>query len=181
MQTAILTSRRNTAWTACALLVLIAPRTLDAQRDSATRSASARPRPSAVAALRTSPISLDGRLDDAAWAAATPITSFTQQKPTEGAPATERTEVRILYDDDAIYIGARMFDSHGRAGVTSRLTRRDDDPESDVLRVDFDPYHDRLHSVEFDVNPAGWKGDATDYDRSWDPVWEVVSAIDSLG
>jgi hypothetical protein len=49
------------------------------------------------------------------------------------------------------------------------------------LRIDFDAYHDRLHSVEFDVNPSGWRGDATDFDRSWDPVWEAASSIDSLG
>ena len=174
-------ARRVVTGILCAALVLIAPHVLGAQRDSVGRPIVARVRPTAVAARRTSAITLDGRLDDPAWGVATPITSFTQQKPNEGAPASERTEVRILYDDDAIWIGARMFDSHGRAGVTSRLTRRDDDPQSDVLRVDFDAYHDHLHSVEFDVNPASWKGDATDYDRSWDPVWEAVSAIDSLG
>lgn len=173
--------RRASAGVPLAAVLLLSPRLLPAQRDSAAAAPSTRARPVAQAALRSSPITLDGRLDDAAWAAATPITNFTQQKPNEGAPATERTEIRILYDDDAIYIGARMYDSHGAAGVTSRLTRRDDDPQSDVLRIDFDPYRDRLHSVEFDVNPAGWKGDATDYDRSWDPVWESASRIDSLG
>ncbi|MDB4886924.1 MAG: hypothetical protein JWN79_2362, partial [Gemmatimonadetes bacterium] len=147
----------------------------------ASRGAGGRPRPSASASPRSGAIVLDGRLGDAAWAGATPITRFTQQRPVEGAPASERTEVRIVYDDEAIWIGARMFDSRGAAGVTSRLTRRDDDPQSDILRIDFDPYHDRLHSVEFDVNPAGWRGDAAGGDRSWDPVWQVASRVDSLG
>ncbi len=161
---------------ALAALSLAVPASVRAQRPSAGR-----PRPAASATRRTGPVVLNGRLDEAAWAAASPITDFTQQRPDDGAPPTERTEVRIIYDDDAVYVGARMFDSHGRAGVTSRLVRRDDSPESDVLRIDFDPYHDRLHSVEFDVNPAGWRGDATDTDRSWDPVWEAASHVDSLG
>ncbi len=138
-------------------------------------------RPSAIAAPRKGAIAIDGRLDEAAWAAASPITDFKQQKPNEGEAPTENTEVRILYDADAIYVGARMYDSHGAAGVTTMLTRRDGDTESDILRIDFDAYHDRLHSVEFDVNPSGWRGDATDVDRSWDPVWEAASSIDSLG
>ena len=66
---------------------------------------------------------IDGRLDEAAWAAAIPVTSFTQRDPDAGAPATERTEVRILYDGDAVYVGARLFDSTGRP--SSRLGRRD--------------------------------------------------------
>ena len=56
-------------------------------------------------------ITIDGRLDEAAWATAEPVTSFTQFDPKEGEPATQRTEVRILIDEDAIYLGARMFES----------------------------------------------------------------------
>src|SRR5437016_1914535 len=77
-------------------------------------------RPTAVAAKRTGPITLDGRLDEPAWAAATPVTQFTQQKPVEGAAPTEKTEVRFLYDDDAIYIGARMFESGGASAVRTQ-------------------------------------------------------------
>lgn len=161
--------------------LLLAPGLLAAQATPPTGTRAERPRPVATAVERTSPVKLDGRLDDAAWAAATPVSEFTQQRPTEGAPATERTEVRFLFDDDAIWLGARMYDSQGRAGVTSRLARRDASVDSDILRIDFDPYRDRLRSVEFDVNPAGWRGDATDRDRSWDPVWEVATTIDSLG
>ncbi|MBW3629579.1 MAG: carbohydrate binding family 9 domain-containing protein [Gemmatimonadetes bacterium] len=158
-------------------LLLLAPGIAEAQ----TAAAADRPRPQATAFPRSGPVALDGRLDEAAWAAATPVGEFTQQRPNEGAAPTERTEVRFLYDEEAIYIGARMYDSHGAAGVTSRLTRRDEFPNSDLLRVDFDPYHGRLHSVEFDVNPAGWRGDATDFDRSWDPVWDAATLVDSLG
>lgn len=166
------------ALTLCALFT--APGALAAQV-AAGDSAAAGPRPVATAVERSGPVRLDGRLDEAAWAAATPVTEFTQQRPNEGAPASERTEVRFLYDDEAIYIGARMFESLGAKGVTSRLARRDAGVDSDILRIDFDTYHDRLRSVEFDVNPAGWRGDASDFDRSWDPVWEVETQIDSLG
>src|SRR5439155_6812984 len=92
-------------------------------------------RPAATAARATRTVVLNGRLDDQAWSNAPAATVFTQQRPNDGEHATERTEVRFLYDDDAIYVGARMYDSRGRAGVSSRLARRDDDVQSDILRV----------------------------------------------
>src|SRR5687767_15348033 len=78
--------------------------------------------PSASAARVTSTIRVDGVLSEAAWASATPITEFTQVQPSEGSPASERTEVRILYDDDALYIGAKLYD---RQQVRARVGRRD--------------------------------------------------------
>jgi hypothetical protein len=152
--------------------------------------------PLATAARRTGPIVIDGRLDDPAWAAATPITTFTQVQPADGAPATQRTEVRFLYDADAIYIGARMYDSIGRRGVRGRMIRRDQQLDldnsgppqltSDKLTIILDPYHDHLTRAVFEVNPSGVKGDAlgaggSNLDASWDPVWEEASHVDSLG
>ncbi len=81
--------------------------------------------PSAMAASVSSGITIDGKLDEAAWAKATPITDFHQQQPNEGAPPTQRTEVRILYDERALYIGARMYDSLGARGIRAPLARRD--------------------------------------------------------
>src|SRR5437763_16309719 len=104
------------------------------------------PVPSATAARRTGPIVLDAKLDEAAWAAATPITEFLQTDPDEGKPATQRTEVRFLYDDDALYVGAKMYDttrSNGSTpGVTTRLVRRDGNFDSDFLDIEIDGYHD---------------------------------------
>jgi uncharacterized protein DUF5916 len=154
---------------------------LGQQPSGATPTAAPAARPVATAVRREGPVTLDGRLDEPAWQAAPVVSGFTQRSPREGVRPTDSTEVRFLYDDEAVYIGARMFNRLGAAGVTSRLSRRDDVPESDILRIDFDPYHDRLHSVEFDVNPAGWRGDATDVDRSWDPVWQAESRVDSAG
>src|SRR5262249_20287513 len=93
------------------------------------------PVPVATAVRRTSSIRLDGRLDDSPWAAATPITEFRQIDPDEGKPASQRTEVRFLFDDEALYVGARMFDSEGANGVTTRLVRRDASFDSDYFEI----------------------------------------------
>ena len=145
------------------------------------------PRPVARATARQGDISIDGRVDEAAWAAATPISQFLQQRPDEGKPATEKTELRILYDEAAIYIGARMFDSQGAAGVRAALTRRDqvmngdNSLTSDRIALVFDTFRDKNGRRWFELNPLGVKGDHQDGDASYDPVWEGASTIDSLG
>ena len=138
-----------------------------------------------VAAERTSPITLDGRLDEPAWGASTPATAFRQSEPNEGQPATQPTEMRILYDDVALYIGARMHDSLGARGVRAYLTRRDQQNDGDYLEIIFDTFHDHTGRTIFQINPAGVKTDAgqaaSNADPSWDPIWEAATAIDSLG
>jgi uncharacterized protein DUF5916 len=134
----------------------------------------------------TSAPSLDGRLDDPAWALGPPITDLIQQDPNEGAPVSERVEVRIVYDGDALYVSARLFDSEPRA-IVSRLTRRDAATHSDEFRLLLDSYHDHRTAFQFAVNPAGVKtdvligGDGDYEDDSWDPVWKAATAVDSLG
>ena len=126
------------------------------------------------------PIAVNARLDEAAWANATAVTSFTQTDPTEGAPATERTEVRVVYDAEAIYVGARMFDASGK--VSTRLGRRDSELEdSDWFIVVFDSYHYHQGGFRFRINPSGVKGDEVNGDRSWNPVWESATSIDAEG
>jgi hypothetical protein len=130
-------------------------------------------------------INLDGRLDEPIWQTAPAATDFRQNQPNSGAPATQRTEVRFTFDDAAIYVGARMFDDSGSRGVRTRLVRRDGDVSSDYIQVIFDTYHDHIGRLFFLVNPSGVKNDANGLggggDPSWDPVWEVQTAIDSLG
>ncbi|MGQ0715509.1 MAG: DUF5916 domain-containing protein [Gemmatimonadaceae bacterium] len=142
-------------------------------------------RPRMAAAERTGPIVLDGRPDESAWAASTPATGFRQFEPNEGEPASQRTELRILYDDVALYIGARMYDSLGARGVRPYLTRRDQQNDGDYLELIFDTFHDHSGRTIFQINPAGVKTDAgqasTFADPSWDPIWEAVASIDSLG
>jgi hypothetical protein len=144
------------------------------------------PPPAVRAERASSEVRIDGRLDEAAWQAAQPATDFRQSQPNDGQPATQRTEVRFLYDDHALYVGARMYDDLGAAGVTSRLVRRDATPQSDLLTIIFDTYHDHLGRSQFQVNPSGVKGDAlamgaSSLDPSWDPVWEAATTVDSLG
>jgi hypothetical protein len=145
------------------------------------------PRPVAHAALRQGEITIDGRVDEAAWAAATPITDFSQSSPDEGKPATQRTEIRILYDASALYIGARMYDSLGAKGVRSALARRDqlmqggNNLTTDRIAFVFDTFRDKNSRNWFELNPDGVKGDHQNGDASFDPVWEGASKIDSLG
>lgn len=143
------------------------------------------PTPSARALARTGPVVLDGRLDDAIWATVEPLGGFRQSQPNDGEPATQRTEVRFLYDDDAIYVGARMYDTEGAAGVRSRLVRRDQETASDRLDIIFDTYHNHIGRTSFSVNPSGVRydaGQASEYtDPSWDPVWEARTVIDDEG
>jgi hypothetical protein len=138
-----------------------------------------------VRAARAGAITLDGTLDDPAWAAVEPATDFRQQEPRDGEPATQRTEIRLLFDEDALYIGARMFDSLGAAGVRGRLVRRDQFTDTDWIQFVFDTYHNHLGRTIFEVNPSGVRrdaGQATEFtDQSWDPIWEARTAIDSLG
>jgi Domain of unknown function (DUF5916)/Carbohydrate family 9 binding domain-like len=144
------------------------------------------PVPTAVAAKRNGAVVLDGRLDEPAWRAATPITEFRQIDPNEGEKASQRTEVRFLFDDDALYIGAKMYDTEGAKGVMTRLVRRDASFDSDYLEIVLDSYHDHLSRAFFDLNPSGSKGDnigigTSCCDASWDPVWEGVTHIDEDG
>ena len=142
--------------------------------------------PSATASRRIGEIVLDGRLDESAWRTAAPITDFIQSDPDEGKPPTQRTEIRFLYDDEALYIGAKMYDTRGPTGIATRLVRRDADFDSDFLNVEIDSYHDHLSRAQFGVNPAGSKADQIGVgnsccDASWDPVWEAATHIDEDG
>jgi hypothetical protein len=129
-------------------------------------------------------IRIDGRLDDDAWASAPVVTAFTQRDPNEGQPVSERTEIRVLLGDDALYVGARLFDREA-AKIKAQLARRDDDISTDEFDVYLDTYHDRLTAKRFRVNPAGAILDGAispgGEDDSWDAVWEGAASVDSLG
>src|SRR4029077_1103146 len=149
--------------------------------------------PNAAAASVTGTITIDGKLDEAAWAKATPITEFRQQNPREGDAPSQRTEVRVLYDERAIYIGARMYDSLGARGIRAPLARRDQlldsngnngsfhSPTTDKLILLLDPYHNHIDQAWFEINPAGVRGDQFNGDPSWDPIWQAATQVDSLG
>jgi hypothetical protein len=128
---------------------------------------------------------VNGELTEAAWNLAEPITAFVQREPDEGAPPTQSTEARVLYDDEAIYIAVKAFDSEPDR-IKAYLTRRDINSSSDWIRVVIDSYHDRRTAYSFAVNPAGVKIDIyhfndTNEDSSWDAVWDVSTRLDRDG
>ena len=110
---------------------------------------------------------------------------FRQRDPDEGKPATERTEVRVLYDADALYVAVRLFDSDP-AGVSARLNARDGGTDADHVTVLLDPRHDHRTGVRFTVTAAGVQGDSaisndTFTDDSWDAVWTSAVTQDGQG
>src|SRR4051794_24863945 len=100
-------------------ILCIVPAVLVAQEPSRSGGALSMPAghtvpvPSATAVRRSGPVKLDALLNEEAWKAAPPITEFTQFDPDAGMPASQRTEVRFLFDDEALYVGAKMYDSEG--------------------------------------------------------------------
>jgi len=127
---------------------------------------------------------VDGALDEETWAGPA-ITGFIQNEPEEGQPASERTHVWLAYDDHALYVAARMFDSKPDE-IISLLSRRDDFVDADYFLFYVDPYYDRRSGYKFAVNPSGSIADWTLYndgwdDSSWDGVWEARTRIDDQG
>jgi hypothetical protein len=133
--------------------------------------------------IATPPV-LDGRLDDPVWQQASASDTFTQKLPDGGKPSTERTVVRILYDDDAVYVGIDC--EQRRSEVVGRLTRRDRDVEADKVSVSFDTRGDGKTAFEFVVNPAGVLVDGlhfndTNFSQEWDENWEAKTAVSPRG
>lgn len=128
---------------------------------------------------------LDGRLDEGIWSTVPAATGFVQRTPRDGAPASERTEVRVIYSDDALYIGAKAYDS-AMDSVAATLFRRDGSAYSDWIYVNIDSYDDDRTSFSFAVNPRGVRKDLLTYDDSnenlrWDAVWEAQTAMEADG
>ncbi len=131
---------------------------------------------------------IDGRLDDAIWSTISPITDFKQRWPEEGAEPTERSEMRIAFDDDHLYFGFRFFDSSPseiRANIFERGGRIDKD---DHIWLTIDTYDDDRNAYLFEMNPLGTQDDATITDESmsmddwsWDSVYYSEGNIDEEG
>lgn len=164
---------------------LIAPVSAAAQPADTARAYRHEDAPVIQAAPLRDRVRIDGKLDESAWADAVPMDRFTQRDPSEGTPVSERTEVRVLIAEDALYVGARLFDREP-GKIRRRLVRRDEDLASDYFAVLLDSYHDHLTAFRFRVNPAGSFDDSAidphgNADFSWDPVWHVHASIDSAG
>src|SRR3990170_3092640 len=152
-------------------------------QDSLSPRASAAPGARAVE-LRGD-VAIDGRLDEAAWTLAPPVTQFVQREPVEGAAPEESTEVRVLFDGSAIYVSARLYDRQP-VRIGTQLVRRDEWGAYDYFEVAFDPNNDRRTGYRFRVSAAGVQRDVylfddTDEDEAWDAVWESSARRDSSG
>jgi hypothetical protein len=120
-------------------------------------------------------IVVDGRLDDAVWARATPATDFIQLDPLNGSPATERTEVRILYDGTSLYMGVTCFDSEPTRLLRFQRRRDEGLPSDDRFMWVIDPFLTGQNGYFFETNPSGLMGDSLlsqgVQNREWDGIW----------
>jgi hypothetical protein len=135
---------------------------------------------------------IDGLLNDAAWQGVIPATGFIQNFPNVGTPASQRTEVKIVYDDEAIYVGAYLYDDS--AMIRRQITARDEEQQKDLdyFSVFFDTYKDQQNGFQFLVTSSNVQTDARlapnittgfgEYgDKTWDAVWESKVMIRSDG
>lgn len=141
---------------------------------------------------------IDGLLDDEVWRSAVPVTGFRMIEPRPGGDPTERTEVRVLYDDADLYIGVLCFDSepsritantmaHDSGGSTQRMGfgRPASAASDDLVRILLDPFQDKRTAYVFYVNPRGARSEGLAYAGSaslnWDGIWEARSRIIAEG
>lgn len=133
------------------------------------------------------PIQLDGHLDEPAWEEAIRVSNFTQRELNIGEPATERTEVAILYDSDFIYIGVWCYDSQPDQIIAKELRRDFDYALDDNFIVVIDTYHDKRNGFMFVTNPNGARGDLQVFNNGgssnqfWNGVWDVRTQVTQEG
>jgi Domain of unknown function (DUF5916) len=155
----------------------------------------------------TEPPTIDGLLDERGWEQATPIGDFVQSEPTEGQPATERTDVRLLYDNKMLYIGVMCFDSDPSRIVATDSRRDSSLVGQDSFQLILDTYHDRQNGFIFGTTPVGLQYDAqvrnegetlrggppsglgggnttgagAGVNANWDAPWEVKTRVTDTG
>jgi len=161
--------------TAACLLLLTVPGSLPAQQPATLRVAAA-----------TAPIPFNGRSDSPVWANADSIVEFRQREPTAGAAASERTVVKVLRDDAALYVLVRAYDGDARHLRASELRRDADLSSDDNVQLLLDSFHDRRGAFVFGTNPNGAMWDAQlvgvdDLNADWNGIWDVVTTRDSAG
>ena len=131
---------------------------------------------------------IDGELDEPEWDLVEPISDFVQQDPSPGEAITERTEVRILYDDEFLYFGIYCFDSEGEEGILVTNVQRDFRPlDGDVFSLLLDTFDDDRNGFLLSTNPFGAKRDTQVGEDGrmsngdWDGIWHVQSKITESG
>ena len=133
-----------------------------------------------------SPITIDGILDEAIWSNALEANDFIQHEPYNGSAPSEKSSVKILFDDNALYIGARMFDSTP-SKIYKELSQRDnvEGVKSDLFVVYISPFNDGINYLEFVVSASGVQSDfkvsGEEEESSWDAVWLSEVSKDEFG
>ncbi len=163
----------------------------------------------AVATPTDTPPVIDGIPDEQAWDAASPLTDFTQREPADGQPASEPTELRILFDQDAVYIAVWAYDSQADAIVTGESIRDYEVTDADAVIMVFDTYNDQQNGFVFGTTPAGIEYDGQvaaqgsgggfflgggfnnrrrfqagaggGFNKNWDGSWTVATSRDEQG
>ncbi|MCB2377983.1 carbohydrate binding family 9 domain-containing protein [Hymenobacter sp. BT635] len=163
------------------LLGLILPAQAQSTAPIAAAAATAAPKRQLQAVRITEVIKLDGVLDETVWQQAPVATDFVQQRPNPGVPERHKTEVRVLYDDNNLYIGAAMHDVSPDS-ILREMTARDQFGNSDLFCIFLDTYHDQLNGYNFGVTPAGVQYDARyspagGEDFNWNAVWDARTTI----
>jgi len=139
------------------------------------------PKEARATRLATGTIRIDGHLDEEIWQRAVPLTDFTQAEPNEGELPQDAMEVRFVYDDTALYVGARL--TSGSSGVQAPMSRRDDGEQAEYLQVELDTFLDRRTAYMFGVTASGVRldhfhptDDESDIDEQFEPVWEAKTS-----
>jgi hypothetical protein len=159
---------------ATALFFILSPTSGWAQVVAGT---SAGARAVATAVRTTEPLTIDGLLNEEIWQQTPPLTGFIQVEPLEGQPASERTEVRVLFDDEALFVGATLHDSDPSQIVTSDTSRDAPLSEQDSIQFIVDTFGDHQNGFIFGTNTTGIQFDAQvrneEVHLSWDGSWDV--------
>ena len=137
---------------------------------------------------------MDGVLDEDTWQNALAASGFTQQRPDEGRPASERTEVRFLYDEETLYIGVWAYDSDPSQIIATQMQRDGDLADDDYFQIILDTFLDRQNGILFGTNPDGARYDAqvrnegrsegrfnTNVLTDWNGVWDVYTSRNEEG
>jgi hypothetical protein len=135
----------------------------------------------ATAIRTTVPPRIDGVLDDPEWNRAIAINSFTQYEPDHHQPESQTSMVFFLYDDEAIYVGALLFDSAPDSILTQLGTRDEGNLNADWFSVSFDTYFNRLDAYTFRVTASGVQADFMLSDGTYDAVWQSATRITKVG
>jgi hypothetical protein len=149
------------------------------------RTAAERRTMSALRIADSDIIAIDGRLDEGAWARAVPASGFVQQDPDNGMPATEPTEVRILYSNESLYMGVTCFDSDPGGWIGYQRRRDEFLPSDDRFMWNIDTFNNQQSGYFFEMNPSGLMGDAlrgaSFNNRQWDGIWNAKVVRSEIG